>query len=76
MTIVKESAKLLQNAVFPIKMIAENLKTGEKFSVLSTGVIDTSNNSTSMKVLYTDGDKLYTMSAGEFDDKHTIIIPT
>lgn len=69
-TTANDSSK---NAVFPVKMTVSNLKTEKQFSVLSTGVIDTSQSQGSIKVLFTDGQSLFTMESGEFNEKFLIV---
>ena len=67
------STKASTNAVFPIKFTAVHRRTGNKVSVISTGVVNTTDeNDGEIMVLYSDGERMFTKESGEFNEKYAL----
>lgn len=63
-----------QNVVFPVKFKAKNKETEKLVFVVSTSLVNTSNDSNGkLMVMYTDGLGIYCQDSSEFTQNHTIV---
>lgn len=61
------------NAIFPVKFTSRHKVTGNVVSVLSTGVINTTDDQDGeLMILYSDGNRMFCKESGEFNSRYAL----